>query len=439
MNRVAVRVEGLSKRYRIGEDMPEWYKTLRGSLSGAARAPFRAIRSKIRGSKVQTTKGETTFWALKDLALEIQQGEVVGLIGHNGAGKSTLLKILSRITEPTEGFAEIHGRISSLLEVGTGFHAELTGRENIYMNGALLGMKRTEIKRKFDEIVSFAEVERFIDTPVKHYSSGMYLRLAFGVAAHLEPEVLLVDEVLAVGDAAFQKKCLGKMGEVAHEGRTVILVSHNMAAITNLCTRTAVLKAGQLDFYGDTQLAIAEYINGLQFNESEDLSQRADRGGWGQARIQKVMLLDENGSPKEVVQSGEPVTLAVEYLSSDGKPIKKLMLEVKVTSQFGELLFTLSPFLTGRSFENQPVRGTIYCHLPAFLAAPDVYNMNLFLYVNGEIADRIPNAGRIQVIEGDFFDSGRAINKKHHGAFIMPQSWSEVSAPKAGGNGAHSL
>nr|MBA3712089.1 ABC transporter ATP-binding protein [Pyrinomonadaceae bacterium] len=220
MSDVAIRIEGISKHYRIGNQDMEWYKTLRDTLSHAATFPIRAIRSKLQGSTNQSSNEKKSFWALKDVSLEIKQGEIVGLIGRNGAGKSTLLKILSRITDPTEGYVEMHGRLSSLLEVGTGFNAELSGRDNIYLNGAILGMRRAEIKRKFDEIVAFAEVEKFIDTPVKRYSSGMYLRLAFAVAAHLEPEILLVDEVLAVGDAAFQKKCLGKMGEVAHEGRT---------------------------------------------------------------------------------------------------------------------------------------------------------------------------------------------------------------------------
>src|SRR5919198_1249756 len=214
MNDTAIQVEGLSKRYRIGGQQ-ERYKTLRGTLMDTAAAPWRALRSPFRRRGGGRPNGDHTFWALKDVSFEIKRGEVVGVIGRNGAGKSTLLKVLSRITEPTAGYADIHGRVSSLLEVGTGFHLELTGRENVYLNGAILGMRRDEIDRKFDEIVEFAEVGKFIDTPVKHYSSGMHLRLAFAVAAHLEPEILLVDEVLAVGDIAFQKKCMGKMGDVA--------------------------------------------------------------------------------------------------------------------------------------------------------------------------------------------------------------------------------
>ena len=264
MSEVAIRCEGLGKRYRIGK--PERYRTLRDTLTDAVYAPFRRIRSAFQPSSfpaAQHPNGDDTIWALKDVSFEITQGEVVGIIGRNGAGKSTLLKILSRITEPTEGHAEIQGRVGSLLEVGTGFHPELTGRENIYLNGAILGMKRAEMQRKFDEIVAFAEVNKFIDTPVKHYSSGMYLRLAFAVAAHLEPEILLVDEVLAVGDAAFQKKCLGKMGDVAKEGRTVLFVSHNMNAIEQLCTACLLLDKGrQMQLSQDVRVVIKEYLFG---------------------------------------------------------------------------------------------------------------------------------------------------------------------------------
>src|SRR6267154_617096 len=248
MNDTAIKVEGLSKRYRIGAQQ-QAYKTLREKLNNTALAPFRGAKSILSRngngnskSAVRKSRSET-FWALKDVSFKVKTGEVVGIIGSNGAGKSTLLKILSRITEPTEGYADIHGHIASLLEVETGFHPELTGRENIHLNGSILGMKRAEIRKKFDEIVSFAEVEKFIDTPVKYYSSGMYVRLAFAVAAHLDPEILLVDEVLSVGDAAFQKKCLGKMGEVSKQGRTVLFVSHNMAAVDVLC-RSAVVLAG---------------------------------------------------------------------------------------------------------------------------------------------------------------------------------------------------
>ena len=248
-NDIAIRVDGLSKQYRIGLQ-PEKYKTLRDSFS-------RGVSKLMAGKPADQDAG--TFWAVRDLSFEIKRGEVVGVIGRNGAGKSTLLKLLARITEPTQGYAEIQGRIGALLEVGTGFHPELSGRENIYLNGAILGMRREEIERKFEEIVEFSEVRKFIDTPVKRYSSGMHLRLAFSVAAHLEPEILLVDEVLAVGDVAFQKKCIGKMEDVASQGRTVIFVSHNLAAVKELCQTSVVLSGGGLEYRGSVLEGLARY------------------------------------------------------------------------------------------------------------------------------------------------------------------------------------
>lgn len=268
MSDIAIRVENLGKQYRIGKQ--EKYRALRDTLTDSLYAPFRMMGSVLRrGHSTNGNASQEHIWALKDLSFEVKQGEVVGIIGRNGAGKSTLLKILSRITEPTEGFAQIYGRIGSLLEVGTGFHPELTGRENIYLNGAILGMKRAEIARKFDEIVSFSEVEKFLDTPVKQYSSGMYLRLAFAVAAHLEPDILFVDEVLAVGDAAFQKKCLGKMEDVARKGRTVLFVSHNMGAITRLCGTTLWINAGNLYLDGSTEMVVSRYITSETSLEGE--------------------------------------------------------------------------------------------------------------------------------------------------------------------------
>ncbi len=260
MGKPAVVVDNLGKQYRLGLKQAG-YGSLRESLMEFATAPLRRARTLFGASTMRSRSDGEWMWALKDVSFQISRGEVVGIIGRNGAGKSTLLKILSQVTDPTEGGVDIHGRVGSLLEVGTGFHPELTGRENVYMNGAILGMKRTEIDRKFDEIVAFAEVEKFIDTPVKHYSSGMYLRLAFAVAAHLEPEILIVDEVLAVGDVAFQKKCLGKMAGVASEGRTVLFVSHNMPAITRLCERAILLDGGRLVQDGPAHEVVRTYLN----------------------------------------------------------------------------------------------------------------------------------------------------------------------------------
>jgi lipopolysaccharide transport system ATP-binding protein len=261
MTDIAIRCEGLGKQYRIGER--ESYKALRDVITDAFTSPFRRVRSALRQSPNGSSRPEKpNIWALNDLSFEIKRGEVVGIIGRNGAGKSTLLKILSRITEPTRGYVDIWGRVGSLLEVGTGFHPELTGRDNIFLNGAILGMRRAEVGRKFDEIVAFAEVEKFIDTPVKRYSSGMYVRLAFAVAAHMETEILLVDEVLAVGDAQFQKKCLGKMRDVSKGGRTVLFVSHNMSVIQALCPTTILLQDGDLQFMGSSNEAAALYLEG---------------------------------------------------------------------------------------------------------------------------------------------------------------------------------
>jgi lipopolysaccharide transport system ATP-binding protein len=276
---IAIHADSLSKRYRLTEQNAR-YRTLRSSLSDALASPFRGRR---RQSVRPRRDRDTSMWALKDVSFEIRRGDVVGVIGRNGAGKSTLLKLLSRITEPTEGHAEIRGRVGSLLEVGTGFHNELTGRENIFLNGAILGMRKTEIIAKFDEIVAFAEVERFVDTPVKHYSTGMYLRLAFAVAAHLEPEILLVDEVLAVGDVAFQAKCLGKMDRVARQGRTVIFVSHNMSAVRSLCHTGLVLDEGKVAVFGDVSGAIETYYRMVGALKTE--SDATPKRGFGPVTI----------------------------------------------------------------------------------------------------------------------------------------------------------
>ena len=291
MGSIAVRVENLGKQYRIGRRKPS-YGTLRDSIADVVSAPFRRWRDGP-GSKAGS---EDTIWALQGVSFEVQQGEVVGIIGRNGAGKSTLLKILSRITEPTTGMLEIRGRLGSLLEVGTGFHAELTGRENIYLNGSILGMRRTEIKARFDEIVAFAEIDRFIDTPVKHYSSGMYLRLAFSVAAHLEPEILVVDEVLAVGDAAFQRKCLNKMEDVGRQGRTVFFVSHSMPAITRLCARAILLHDGTLARDGTAHEVAGAYLNsGLGTTAAREWTKAARTPGSDAVRLRAVRVRTEDG------------------------------------------------------------------------------------------------------------------------------------------------
>jgi lipopolysaccharide transport system ATP-binding protein len=289
-----IRVENLGKKYRIQHQQRERYTALRDVIANRAKSLFRNIRAPR-----SPLPAAEDFWALKDVSFEIKQGEVVGIIGRNGAGKSTLLKVLSRITEPTTGRVAIKGRIASLLEVGTGFHPELTGRENIFLNGAVLGMTKVEIRKKFDEIVAFAEIERFLDTPVKRYSSGMYVRLAFAVAAHLEPEVLIVDEVLAVGDAEFQKKCLGKMSEVAYQGRTVLFVSHNMAAIESLTKRGILLNKGQLQIDTDTRRVTKVYLTSTALSNSQvSINDWGERSGTGEARITGFETRGSNGTAK---------------------------------------------------------------------------------------------------------------------------------------------
>jgi lipopolysaccharide transport system ATP-binding protein len=298
VSHLAIRVERLGKEYRIGERQP--YKSLRETVTRAVSARLRGVNKAPR----------ETIWALRDVSFDVQRGEVIGIIGRNGAGKSTLLKILARITDPTEGRVEVHGRVGSLLEVGTGFHMELTGRENIYLNGAILGMKRAEIQSKFDDIVAFAEIEQFLDTPVKHYSTGMYLRLAFAVAAHLEPEILLVDEVLAVGDAAFQKKCLGKMGEVAHGGNTVLFVSHNMAAVERLCGRCLWLDRGTVLHEGTANEVVAAFLGSLsKRNYRAELQPNTSRA----MCLTSITIQGSAAENEGVVDFSDPVEFALEY------------------------------------------------------------------------------------------------------------------------------
>ena len=312
MSDIAIRVDGLSKKYHIGGKR-ERYRTLRDILTESAARPFRAVGSFLRGKRREGPETQT-LWALRDLSFEVKAGEVVGIIGRNGAGKSTLLKVLSRITEPTLGTVEIHGRVGSLLEVGTGFHPELTGGENIYLNGVILGMKRREIEKKFDEIVAFAQVEKFIETPVKHYSSGMYLRLAFAVAAHLEPEILLVDEVLAVGDAAFQRKCLDKMEEVGQRGRTVLFISHNMPALTRLCERSILRNDGGVVSDGPSHEVVGSYLrSGLGTTAVREWSGKDRAPGNRIVRLRAVRVRSEDGQTREAVDIRKSVSVELEY------------------------------------------------------------------------------------------------------------------------------
>ena len=328
MSPFAIRAEGIGKQFRLGERQP--YLTLRDTLARAATAPFRALSRLSSGKSSLPGSATKDFWALSDVSFAIGRGEVVGLIGRNGAGKSTLLKILSRVIEPSAGRALLRGRVGSLLEVGTGFHPELTGRENVYLNGAILGMAGSEVRRKFDEIVAFAEVAQFIDTPVKHYSSGMYVRLAFAVAAHLEPEILFIDEVLAVGDISFQKKCLSKMENVAHEGRTILFVSHDLGAVSRLCPRTIHLHRGTIAHDGPTDRAIASYVRQLPAADTV----LHDRG-----LSLRIWFEDGLGSPLETWNYDTDLRVTVEVESK--QPLREPAVDVSFYSDNGARVFAL--------------------------------------------------------------------------------------------------
>jgi len=412
MANVAIQVENLSKQYKIG--VRKRHDTLRDQLMGGLRSMF------SRNGAVPDR--DDTFWALRDVSLEIKYGEVVGIIGRNGAGKSTLLKILSRITEPTQGEAKIHGRVASLLEVGTGFHAELTGRENIYLNGSILGMKRVEIERKFDEIVGFSGIEKFIDTPVKHYSSGMYVRLAFAVAAHLEPEILIIDEVLSVGDAAFQKKCLAKMRNVAKQGRTVLFVSHNMAAIQGFCSKCYLLSSGQVVAEGSPRTVVEQYLSDVSLGTPAALGERKDRQGSGEIQFSGVSILDGKGHPIDMASSGQDIQIAVSYRARDNKPVSRLDVHITFYTAFGQFMFNCSSEGSGYSFDVLPPTGQLVCHIPELPLAPGRYDFNLFSTVGGITADWISEAGYLSVVSGDYFGTGQL--KTHEDGFLVKHNWS---------------
>ena len=414
MSHIAIRVENLSKQYKIAALRPH-HDTLRDQLMGSLKSIFQR-----NGSPDQ---GESTIWALRDVSFEVKQGEIIGIIGRNGAGKSTLLKVLSRITEPTTGSAEIFGRVGSLLEVGTGFSRELSGRENIYLSGAILGMKKAEIIRKFDEIVSFAEVERFIDTPVKHYSSGMYLRLAFAVAAHLEPEILLVDEVLAVGDASFQKKCLGKMEEVHKGGRTVFFVSHNMAAITSLCTRCLLIDGGRLVCSGSPESVIEEYLSKARTYAGIPISERKDRKGNGRVRFTNVSVLNERCEVVETVTSGQDISFSFEYESRDSETLDNVVVQIKFAGSLGQPLFACRSSASVREPLALAPGGRILCKIPRLPLLPGIYTYTIWCTVGGTLEDYVSEIGKISVAEGDYFGTGK-LPPNTLGDLLVAHTWS---------------
>ncbi len=421
-----IRVRNLSKRYRIGRVEP--YRTLRESIVRSVTAPARIARAMLGGRAHDGGEhdGERHVWALRDVNFDVMPGEVLGLIGRNGAGKSTLLKLLSRITEPTSGRAEIYGRIGSLLEVGTGFHFELTGRENIYLSGAILGMRRAEIQRKFDEIVTFAEVEKFVDTPVKHYSSGMHVRLGFSVAAHLEPEILLVDEVLAVGDAAFQKKCLGKMGDVARAGRTIIFVSHNMASVESLCNSCVLITSGRLEAKGEPAQIVMRYMAAEVSSHSgvRSLVEHQGRRGDSIPMATAVRLLSEGNGPTGVVRMGAPFQATVDF--SAPHPIRPI-LGITLKTAEGIPLFGVSNRWTNEGVDHQPMpTGTVTCAFERLPLMPGTYLLDLYFGDFGDPSrdlDIIRDAISLEVVPADLLGTGM-LPRPGDGSIFWQAKWS---------------
>jgi lipopolysaccharide transport system ATP-binding protein len=396
MSDIIIRAEGLGKRYRRGLTGPP--ETLRDLLSRVVGSPLAAMRR----------PSQEYFWALRDVGLEVRQGEVLGLIGRNGAGKTTLLKILSRITRPTTGWAEIHGRVRSLLEVGTGFHGELSGRENTYLSGSILGMGKSEIDRKFDEIVAFAEVDKFIDTPVKHYSSGMYVRLAFAVAAHLEPEILLVDEVLAVGDISFQNKCLGKMGDVAKAGRTVVMVSHNHAAISRLCRRTVWIEKGAIAADGDSETLIAQYLRSVATASDE---QTWERSGSAHVRFTSVEILDSAGNPCPHLPMGHDAVIRASGKSDRGGT--EFNFAAHFTATTGAVaLWMYDQMKTFRV--NSQGEFSVEMRIPSLMLMPGSYQVAVWVGRAGqESFDLVKNAALVDVIQSDRIPVIETINNRY--------------------------
>jgi len=410
----AIAASELSKQYTLGVGR-RGYDTLRETI---ARVGRRSV-DRLSGQRTSREPRET-LWALRELTFTIEQGEAVGLIGHNGAGKTTLLKILSRITEPTSGWADVTGRVGSLLEVGTGFHPELTGRENVFLNGAILGMRREEIRRRFDEIVAFAEIERFLDTPVKRYSSGMSVRLAFAVAAHLEPEILLVDEVLAVGDAAFQRKSLGKMNEVAREGRTVVFVSHNLGIIQALCRRGIVLEHGRVVADAPAREAIDRYLRTLEQAAAADLLQRTDRDprSWHDTRIRAVDVTAPGGH-SGVVIGGRPATIAVDLTEE----LPGMDCRLAIVDSLGQLVTTLDSELSSPADRRERELGPrIECELPAVAFVPGRYRIDVVVRAKQQIQDGLQAAAFFDVEPG-VFDGRPMAASSGDGIVAAPHVW----------------
>jgi lipopolysaccharide transport system ATP-binding protein len=411
VSNVAIRVDHLSKRYRLGERL-ENHPTLRDAMVSAAQAPWRMVR---RGDSSARQKEE--LWAVRDVCFDVRRGEVLGIIGRNGAGKSTVLKLLSRVTRPTAGRAEIHGRVGCLLEVGTGFHPELTGRENIYLNGAVLGMTRADIRRKFDEIVAFAEIDRFLDTPVKRYSSGMHMRLAFSIAAHLEPEILIVDEVLAVGDAVFQKKCLGKIGSVAHEGRTVVFVSHSMPAVLSLCQRSLWLDGGQVVDQGAPAQVVQRYLASVLANGTVPLDERRDRMGDESVRLVSIRI--ESAEPGDAIRSASRLKLVIHYRSD--APVRQPQFVISILDQLDIGLFVLHNHMGGGLPDVLPSVGSVTCITEPIKLTPGRCVVHVEVLKGNVRADYVPYAACFDVEPDD--TAGSSTLPREWAMFLLGNTW----------------
>jgi lipopolysaccharide transport system ATP-binding protein len=408
-----VDVRNISKRYHIGARHHDRQPGgLRRALASFASNPIRALRG----------RAPEEFWALRDVSLSINEGDVIGIIGRNGAGKSTLLKIISQITSPSSGEVSLRGRVASLLEVGTGFHPELTGLENIYLNGAILGMSRSEINRKLDSIIEFSEVERFLNTPTKRYSSGMAVRLAFAIAAHLEPEILVVDEVLAVGDTAFQKKCIGKMGEVAKRGRTVLFVSHNLSTINSLCDKAALLSEGAVDSTGPKEEIVGRYLSLLAESSRIRLGDRTDREGNSRLKLLEVELGGEKELGAGIFVSGGSATIRFRYQGNSKDSIPHVGVAMSLSDPSGNQLTDFSNYYVGDDWAEIPPEGVFECTIPKLPFMPGTYSFNIFVRVNGIVADWVLNAGQFTVEAGPFFPTGRLL-KAGQGSLLVEHRW----------------
>jgi lipopolysaccharide transport system ATP-binding protein len=433
MSEFAIRVAGIGKQYRIGRLQPR-YDTLRDSIVRSLRGAVHRVSAGFRSAP--STRSADTIWALRDVSFDVRHGEVLGIVGRNGAGKSTLLKILCRITEPTTGFAQVYGRVGSLLEVGTGFHPELTGRENVFLNGSILGMSRLEIRRRFDQIVDFAEVGAFIDTPVKHYSSGMYMRLAFAVAAHLEPEVLVVDEVLAVGDAEFQKKCLGRMNEVSREGRTVLFVSHNMHAVQRLCTRCVMLDKGMVTNLGPTNEVVSQYLaTGASASVPGDWIDLAGAGrtGSGTAKYTAIQYSSLNESTGFQPYQEGPLVLTLAIQSDSLRP--SVSIATAIYDQHGTKLINADSDALGCQVA-LPVGTSVWqLSIEHLYLKPGVYVLGLYLADGfGDIYDRIEAAMQIEVVELKEQKIGTRVDSRYDGLVSCRFGLYQVRSASYGSN-----